>query len=682
MEKIIENKNFIKIIVILGVIILPLLYSLIYLKGFWNPYGNLSEVKVAIVNEDKCEENCKSTELIDKLKKGDVFDYKVVSGKEAKEGLKDLEYYAAITIPSDFTSSFEDAASKDRHEATLIYTPNKKSNYLAAQIISNAVNKIQAELHSEVSKEVVNTLTGKLDEVPSQTKQIENGLNTIYEGSSKLNSGATELKNGTNTLNTNYQAFDGGISELTNGLNTLKTNYNTLNNGINEIYDSVHSELVPTVKNSVDKLQNGVNELKSGSNELTNTIQNTDYQNQMNTFMDRTNAVYSGLSQICNDSNYAPLINSNEQLKQTCQVAVGYTTVDPQTNQTPIKLLQNGTNQIIEGQNKLNNGINEFSNNLSQIGSLNNGLNKLDEGLLNLQNGSSKVKNGIDTLTNGADTLNTNSAKIKNGIGTLNSSMTTLKDGTNTLTNGVNTAKTEIGNKISETENQLKDLNGLGNYTADPVKVKEESYGTVNQYGLFFTPYFMSLSLWVGGILIMVGLYYDPDNRFKILGRDSKKKGLRLVLYNIIGIIQAIVLAVILKACTGFTITNFWLYYGSCILISLAFLSIIMFLFFNFKDVGKFISIVMLVLQLAASGGTFPIQTEPSFYQTIYNFMPMRYSVELLRESLININSEIIIKDMTVLGLIFIVFGALTLITGYIKTKKQNEKKNGVKKVA
>lgn len=125
----------------------------------------------------------------------------------------------------------------------------------------------------------------------------------------------------------------------------------------------------------------------------------------------------------------------------------------------------------------------------------------------------------------------------------------------------------------------------------------------------------------------------------------------------------------------GFEVTNGFVYYGSCILISEAFLAIIMFLFFNFQDIGKFLALVFLVMQLAACGGTFPIQTEPSVYQAIYPFMPMTYSVDLLRESFVNINSSFLIKDITILVLIMVVFNGLTFVTSMSKARKEQKAK-------
>ena len=179
----------------------------------------------------------------------------------------------------------------------------------------------------------------------------------------------------------------------------------------------------------------------------------------------------------------------------------------------------------------------------------------------------------------------------------------------------------------------------------------------------------MSISLWVGGLILIIVLYYDPADRFKKLGRNANNKFLRTALYAIIGVAQGIVLGVVLKLTLGFSTTNLLLYYLSCVLISLTFLSIIHFLLVYFKDVG----ILFLVLQLAASGGTFPIETVPKAFQAISPFMPMTYSVRLVKECIITANSSMIIKNVIILASIMIFFFGISFIIDLRKKNKTKE---------
>ncbi len=662
MTKVEKQKRFKKIIIILGIIILPLIYSLFYLKGFWDPYNSLNEVPVAIVNEDNCQKNCKSTELIKQLKEKDVLKLQETTWKKANNGLINKDYYAIIKIPEDFTKSFENAKNKNRSETTITYTPNTKTNYLASQIIGTAVKEIQSELNQTTNKEIVATLTQNLQNVPYQTKQISDGLGQIQNGSKKLKQGTETLQNGTSKLNKNYQTFDNGISKINQGTIKLKESYQTLDNGISKIYNGAHTLKLKT--ENLTALAPKVQELKNGQTTLTNSLK--DFETSQNQMLTNTETAYNS---IINYVNNNPEAKQDPNIIAAYQIALAYTSPD-ETGLNGLNKLKYGINKIQTGANKIETSLNTMYQTTKSLNTLKSGIDELESSLKVLKNGSSATLNGINTLDNGLNTLKTNSTKIKTGITAINSGTTSLKSGTKELNNSLETAKNKTDDKIKETKKETDQLEGLDSYAKTPVKVSEKDYGNVTQYGTFFSPYFMSLSLWVGGILILMGLYYDPDNRFKVLGRHSENRGKRLVFYNIIGVIQAIILAFILKLLLGFTVTNIPLYYLSCILISEAFLAIIMFLFFNFKDVGKFLAIVFLVLQLAACGGTFPIETEPTIYQAIYKFMPMTYSVNLLRESFVNINNSLLTKNILILLGIFIVFTIIIFITGYIKNKK------------
>jgi len=663
MQKIKRDSQMMKLMVILGIIILPLIYSLFYLKAFWDPYNELNKVPVALVNLDECKENCKGTELIDTLKEKDIFDFKVVSKKKAEKGLIDKDYYAILEIPKDFTSDLNNAASKDRKPAIITFKPNSKTNYLSSQIITSAVKQIESELRSQVDKEVVLKLTDNLQSVPEQTAQISEGFTTIHNGTNSLNNGAKELKAGVSSLSTNYKTFNNGVEKLKNGANTLYNSYSDLNNGIETAYEGA-----TTLKNKTDNLGvlvNKVNELKAASNQVTAGLNS--YKTNADEVIDYSLVAYQGIVAYI-DAN--PSLKTNPDLMKIYTIASQLTTKDV-SGYNKLEQLKGGLATISAGNNQINGGINLMATQASSLNELKGGIDQLQVGLGTLKNGSNKVYSGISELNNGLSTLNSSSDLINNGIDKLDSGVDTLASGTNALNSGVVAAQKTIDEKIKSVSKQTSELTGLDNYAKAPVKIHEDDYGDVKDYGTFFSPYFMSLSLWIGGILILIGLYYDPDQRFKTLGRNSEHRGKRLLYYNIISIIQAIILGFMLKWLLGFDVTNIFLYYGSCILISGAFLAVVMFLFFNFKDIGKFLSLVFLVTQLASCGGTFPIQTEPSIYQAIYPYMPMTYSVDLLRESFVSINSSLLIKDVTILLLFFIGFNGLTFLTSMVKSRKE-----------
>ncbi len=670
-----------RLIIIIGVIILPLVYSLFYLGGFWDPYNSLSNVKVAVVNEDKCIDNqCKGEQFTNELLKDGTFDFVEVSEEKAETGLVDEKYYAIIKIPSDFTKDLLSASEKNKNQATITYRPNTKSNYLASQILSTAMKEIQMKVEASVTEEVVGTLTTSLQSVPEKTQKISDGLETIYNGTVSLNSGTNTLKEGTTTLKNSYNKFDNGITTALSGSTKLYTLYGTFDDGINSAYNGA-----ATLKQATDSLPalvSGVNNLNSGATNLKTGIKN--YTNSVNNAL----SIYTYLNNYCTALK-AQNIKVDDNLSGLCESANNflnnnsYQMTDANGNVVMVSastLLSNSATSLNSGAETLALGTSQLNSKVSSLTALKEGIDSLESGLATLKDNSKSIYSALGSLNDGLNTLSTSSKAVSSGISKLDSGASTLNDGSKTLSEGVKTAKDEVDKSIKETKTQTDKLDGLDKHTANAVKTKTDSYGDVNTYGVFFSPYFMSLSLWIGGLLILIGLYYDPDNRFKILGRDTNHRVYRLLGYGALAVIQALALGFILKATLGFEITNLALYYASCILISITFLSIITFLIFIFGDVGKFLAIVFLVLQLASCGGTFPIETEPALYKAIYPFMPMTYSVDLLRESFVNINSNFLTKDVIILILISVLFISIIIVREIYKIRKEKKNNNKIAK--
>ena len=244
-----KSSKILRTIIIAVVIIIPLLYSFFYLKAFWDPYGNLQNVKVGVVNLDKgVDGENLGEELQNKLLDKDTMDFQKVNEEDAYTSLANQEYYALITIPKDFTENLNNAENADRKVTTITYSPNKKSNYLASQIINSAVKTIEKEVRAEVSEKVVATLTDKLNEVPDKMQEISDG--------------AGKLTDGTQTLANSYSEFDKGVDSAYTGSQSLEAGIDELNAGINKLADGTGS--VDTLISSVNILATNYSQLDSG----------------------------------------------------------------------------------------------------------------------------------------------------------------------------------------------------------------------------------------------------------------------------------------------------------------------------------------------------------------------------------------------------------------------------------
>ena len=668
-----NNNKIMKIIIIIAVIIIPVMYSFFYLKAFWNPYDSLHDMKVAIVNLDEGDnDNNLGKELVNKLQEKGIMNFIILDNRdEAQKGLVNQDYYATITIPKDFTKTLNNAENSDRQVTTITYSPNQKSNYLASQIVNKVTSTVETELRGEVSQKVVSKLTEKLKEVPEKMQDISEGASKIQRGANSLMSGVETLSNGTEELENNYIKFNDGVNELYNGSSKLDEGINSLNQGIEQIADG-SSKLEEGTKN-LSVVTQGIDSLSQGASNLSSGV--SQYVDGVNSAVSSVSLVSNQVKQLGTDitelaanpavqadPNFQKVMNDLQKIKSSSSGMSELST-----------LVSKGT-QLKAGANNLNTSIKTLANGTSKIEELQTGAKKLDTGVQKLKQGLSNAGEGSTSLKVGLNELNINSEKVLDGVKSINLGSKALLEGNKELQQGINTFKTEIDNGITDTKQELIKLDGLDEYVKEPVKIEEVDYAKVDSYGVGFAPYFMSISLWVGALIMLIIFYYDPEDRFKLLGRNAKNKFLRTGLYTLIAVAQGVVLGFLLKAGLGFSVTNIVLYYSSCILISMLFFSIIQFWVINFGDVGKFLSILLLVLQLAASGGTFPIETVPKGFQAIYNFMPMNYTIKLLKESLVKIDYGFIASNVWLIIGIFIVFIGINLGLDYFRIRKQKDK--------
>ena len=377
------------------------------------------------------------------------------------------------------------------------------------------------------------------------------------------------------------------------------------------------------------------------------------------------------------------LQEGSDQLKEgTSSLAEGTQTFRDKfiQYQSGVSDLKEGSATLTTGAASLDGGIGELLEVAQQLSAGCENLPQLKEALAALLTGLSQAKSGSVALAEGSKALSA-------GLSTVNDATTQLADaatdiavgasaasaGTAELSEGIDTAKSGVTTAITDTKDQLDTLDGLSEYAKAPVTIETDAVNAVPNYGTAFAPYFMSLSLWVGALIMFVGIYMDSEGKFKILSSASEHKLARSFIYLLIGFAQAIVLALILQYSLGLEVENPLLYYSSCCLVSMVFIAIVQLLMVHLKDLGKFLSIVLLILQLTSCGGTFPMETVPKIFNVLYPFMPMTYSVGLFKEAISGSVSGDAAYNAVVLFIILVAFMALTIMISSMKAKKDSK---------
>ena len=434
---------------------------------------------------------------------------------------------------------------------------------------------------------------------------------------------------------------------------------------------------------SVTALVTGVNSLNENAGKLNSYA--TDGANLSKSLATDVN-VYVGNVNAMQQELQALLTNSTVSSEEVKNVLAKYSpTLSEKSSiaETSKKLAQNdgvasayasgvykGTSELLQKSSGLTQMFQGVQGLKSALAEVKKGTTTLKNGTNTLANGTQTLANGSATLTSGLAKLNSSSNQIDNAIKTINTGVSSASDGSTQLVDGVQTFKTSINEGMGTTKEQLKSLDGIEEFGEKPINFETEEYGKVDSYGIAFTPLFLCIGLWVGALMAYVVLYYDHDERFGILGITSKNKILQNVIYIAIGAVEGLVTGILLKAGLGYTVENMTLYYGASILIGITFMSIIQFLIRNFGDIGKFLALIVLVLQLAAAGGTFPIETIDKGFQAISPYLPMTYSIKLLREILVPTATNFKVQYIGILIGISVVTFAITGVVDIIKKRK------------
>ncbi|WP_297429183.1 YhgE/Pip domain-containing protein [Clostridium sp.] len=242
--------NWITVVIVIGLVIIPSLYSLINIKASWDPYSNTSGIKVAVINEDKGtvfkdHDINIGNELVDKLKDNDKLGWVFVDKETAKEGLIMEKYYATIEIPEDFSEDVTTLAKKNIVKPQLIYTVNEKKNVIASKITDSGVKSVQNELDKNITKTISGIVFRLCDEIGVDIENNRSELRNIMDSVYKLDDNMPELEK---VLD---EAINGTISasELLNKTNEILPTISDTIDGTSEFLNSTQSFLDETQNN-------------------------------------------------------------------------------------------------------------------------------------------------------------------------------------------------------------------------------------------------------------------------------------------------------------------------------------------------------------------------------------------------------------------------------------------------
>ncbi|WP_201712745.1 YhgE/Pip domain-containing protein [Rossellomorea arthrocnemi] len=635
-------------------LLVPLIYSGLFLSGYWNPYGKLEQLPVAVVNEDEGavmedEPIQAGKDFVSELKNSGELNFKFVSSSEADEGLKEGTYYMVVTIPKDFSAKVSTLMDENPEQAKLLYKDNPGKNFVASQIGSSATEKMKAKLSDTISKSYA-------DGVFSKFEELGKGLTKASDGASQLHQGMADEKEGMNTLAAGINGLREGSDQLQAGGQKLSTSAASIESGINKL-DSSSARLsagITSLSQAGEKMKAGAEQLKNQTRQLAGA--ESQLSQQQSNAKTKAEQLESKLKEY-EESNPTAKNDPEFARIQALSESVSASTTELESEQAK---LHQETEQLAGAQSQLNAGFSQFTGKLNQASE---GVSELASGTSRISAGFADWNKGFISLTAGIDSLSIGTDKLSTGVGSLNNGLTKLEAGSGELS----TKLADAAEKTSE----VHSTDELSSMFSDPVQLVKSNVSKVPNYGTGIAPYFLSLALYVGGIMAANILPLGRRNDLHVNGTTHFINKLGLVFS--IGFIQALIVDGVLLFGFHLEVVNIPLFILSSVIVSFTFMTFIFMLVTVFGFVGKFAAVTFLVLQLATCGGTFPRDLNTPILRSIGENLPMAHSLSSFQEVITLGDFNQLTHQLWILFAYLAVAGGIAWFTSHVQHSKTVE---------
>lgn len=688
-------KNVLALIIIIGLCILPSLYAWFNIYSNWDPYANTGNIKIAAYSEDDGytgEDGAVQNmggKILDNLKENTAIGWTMVnSGEEAIEGVKSGDYYAAVVIEKDFSYKMFNMFAEGFANPGITYYENEKKNAVATKITDTAVSTLQQSIDAQFVDVVIRTVfeqtnnvsgeietNNKIKEFTDKLTAVNNNLITYETTIESLISANKELTTSVGKAQDEIDSLKGqvdtGIDDVTgvqNGISTTRTSLSDFNAKVKESVAQIESSLdkvASDLKNTTvtddarkmadDMIQTmkDVNTLKKEALKLEAAIKGiklpSDYDKETQDALNAIGSVIGNADDIREVINGLGITDAADKVTSRIEAELA-------------KKTDSIEDVVRTCKDYASNMRNMFTNSLMP---------QIDGILANTE----QILATVNTLLESINTTLENTGTIFDGmvstIGSTNQSLEQMQ----VIIQGVSEklkSVTELFNGTTEDERvqalrklMSGDPDTYGEFFSEPVKIDTVEVYPIANYGSAMTPFYTVLALWVGALLLtaLVKVKAEPKNL-----QGVKLHQLyfgRYLLFFVLGQIQALVVVlgdIYLLHCQILDKGLFWF---TASLTSFVFTLLVYSLTLSFGDIGKAVAVVIMVIQIAGSGGTFPIELLPSVYRNIYIFFPFPYAINAMRETIGGMYGNMYVKSLLQL----MIFAAVALVLGLVIRK-------------
>lgn len=481
-------------VTMIGVALIPALYNLSFLGSMWDPYGNVDDLPVAVVNQDKSSTLNDQTlsigdDMVDSMSKNKALDYHFVSAEKAEEGLENGDYYMVITLPEDLSEKAASLLTDDPEKLTINYQTTAGRSFVASKMSESAMTKLKDTVSENITetytKAVFKSMSSLQDglqeasdggnELLSGSQQLESGSQTITDNLNTAASGSQTLADGTATLSSGLTTYTNGVSSLASGSTTLSTGLdtyvagvNTLSSGLNEL-NANSQKLVDGVNKLQTESSAGLTELITKTTELSNGLQTIQTQLNSTTLpsssdISQLKEAISGLTQL--DQQLTTMSTAISSITSSDLAAVQATSAyknlssDEQaeidsaiTTGGGAQTVQYLTAQIKETQKQIGQ-LTSLSTQLSTLSTLLTNFANLQAGISQASTGSQQLVGGLTQLKSGLEDENKGIPYLASGLQQYTSGVAQAADGANQLVAN-NNQLTSGASQVASGANQL-----------------------------------------------------------------------------------------------------------------------------------------------------------------------------------------------------------------------------------
>ncbi len=580
---------------IVVLMLLPLVYGALYLWAYWDPFGQVDKMPVALVNSDQGavvsgQHINVGSEIAKSLTDDASLNWHVVDADEARQGVEHGQYYFMLELPADFSEAIASPLTGNPKQANLNAVYNDANNYISSNIGRTAIDQVLNAVSTRISGQAVNQVLSVVVSSGAGIKQAADGALQLADGAVKVDDGAGQLAT--------------GLHSARSGSAQLATGAKQLSDGITKATDPLVAvtSALSKVGGDTQKLEDGTAALRQANDQI-GAI--TGAQDSAAT------ALTSVIDQL--SASPDPIANNAAGTLRGVQDDLRAHQFTPQIRQQ----LTDAENAAISMTSSLRNPGSPLNTALDQVGSknsdLNAKLNQLRSGAQQLASGNAELASGIAKLDTGAGQLKSGTAQLRSGSAEL---ATKLADGAGQVPDWTPAQKAAIADTIG-----------------GPVHLQNSAENAAPNFGTGMAPFFITLALFFGALVLWMVL--RPLQNRPIA---AEVLAIRVVLASylpaaVIGLFQAVILYCVVRFALGMQVAHPVAMLAFMMLVSCTFVAATQAInALVGPAVGRVLLMALLMLQLVSAGGMYPVETTSRPFQVFHNYDPMTYGVNGLRQ--------------------------------------------------